>query len=41
VVSISLRDVSLLPAAVWLDMVVTIGYFPVSPGCLSLRIFCM
>jgi len=41
VVSIGLRLVRLLPAAVGLDVVVTIGHFPVSPGCMSLRIFCM
>jgi len=41
VVSIGIRVVHLLPAAVGLGWVATIGRFPVSPGCLPLRIFCM
>jgi len=41
VVSIGLRVVRLLPAAVGLGSVATISRFPMSPGWLSLRIFCM
>jgi len=41
VVSIGLHVVRLLPAAVCLGVVVTIGRFLVCPGCLSPRIFCM
>jgi len=36
-----LRVVRLLPAVVWLGVVVTIGYFLVCPGYLTPRIFCM
>jgi len=41
VVSIGHRVVRLLPAVVWLAVVVTIGHFLLCPGCLSPRIFCM
>jgi len=41
VVSNGLRVVRLLPAVVWLGVVVTIGHFLVYPGYLSHRIFCM
>jgi len=40
-VSNGLRVVRLLPAVVWLGVVVTIGHFLVCLGYLSPRIFCM